>query len=260
MRIDLELIDTHCHLTFEELERDIDAVITRSRAVGVTGWVTIGTDIVQIEKVLSLLGRFENMRAGIGFHPHYANEITDEHLGKLNEFAGEEKIAAIGETGLDYHYDNAVPENQKRIFTAQLEIAGRLGLPVIVHIRDAFDDAMGILEGFGGRLKDVVVHCFSGTKEQAEVILSRGYHISFTGIVTFKRCDDVREAARLVPLDRLMIETDCPFISPEPVRNKKPCEPAFLVHIAKKLAEVHGMEVGEFAEAVTATSRKFFGF
>jgi TatD DNase family protein len=254
----MELIDTHAHLTFPELQRQLDAVVARSIEASVTGWVTIGTDIDQIEKALAVADRFDNMYAGIGFHPHYANDITDQHLDKLTEYAKNKKVVAIGEAGLDYHYDNAVPKKQQEIFRAQLKIAEKLGLPVIAHTRDAFDDTMAVLDEFKGRLKNVVVHCFSGDKQQAEAILERGYHISFTGIVTFKRSDDLRETARIVPLNRMMVETDCPFISPEPIRNQRPCEPAFVVHTAKTLAGLHNLSLDDFAEKVTQTSRQFF--
>lgn len=254
----MELIDTHAHLTFPELEIQVDAVVARSIEASVPGWITIGTDIEQIQMALALAKRFDNMYAAVGFHPHYANDITTEHFAKLTEFAKNKKVVAIGETGLDYHYDNAVPQKQQAVFAEQLKIAEKLNLPVIAHTRDAFDDTMAILTEFAGRLKNVVVHCFSGTKEQAELILDMGFHISFTGIVTFKRSDDLRKVAKRVPLERMMVETDCPFISPEPIRNQRPCEPAFVVHTAKKIAQLHGLQLQDLAQQVTKTSRQFF--
>jgi len=173
--------------------------------------------------------------------------------------AAAEKVVAIGETGLDFHYDHSPRDVQKEIFRKHLQIASEINLPVVVHTREAFDETMEILDEFEGRLKNVVIHCYSGTAEQTKLILDRDYYISFTGIVTFKKTDETRQAAKLVPLDRLMIETDCPFISPEPVRSKRPCEPAMLVHTAKKIAEVKEMDLEEFAKAVTATSKVFFG-
>lgn len=255
----MELIDTHAHLTFPELEIQVDAVVARSVEVGVTGWITIGTDIEQIEKAISVAQRFENMYAAIGFHPHYVNDVNDECLAKLTEYAKNKKVVAIGETGLDYHYENAVPQKQQAVFTEQLKIAEQLNLPVIAHTRDAFDDTMAILTEFAGRLKNVVVHCFSGSKEQAELILDKGFHISFTGIVTFKRSEDLRKIAKMVPLEKMMVETDCPFISPEPIRNQRPCEPSFVIHTAKKLAQLHNLTLEDFAQQVTKTSRQFFG-
>jgi TatD DNase family protein len=254
----MELIDTHAHLTFPELEIQVDAVVARSIEASVTAWITIGTDIQQIQMALALAKRFDNMYAAVGFHPHYANDITAELLDKLTEFAKNKKVVAIGETGLDYHYDNAVPQKQQAVFREQLKIAEKLNLPVIAHTRDAFDDTMAILTEFADGLKNVVVHCFSGRKEQAQLILDKGFHISFTGIVTFKRSDNLRKVAKMVPLERMMVETDCPFISPEPIRNQRPCEPAFVIHTAKTLAQLHGLTLEDFAQQVTNTSRQFF--
>ncbi len=254
----MELIDTHAHLTFPELEENIDAVVARSIDAGVTSWITVGTDRDQIRKVLALIPKHDNMYAALGFHPHEAKDVTSGDLEFLKESAKHEKVVAIGETGLDFHYDHSPREVQKDIFRKHLEIASEMNLPVVVHTRQAFEESMAILDEFTGRLKKVVIHCYSGTAEQTKLILDRGYYISFTGIVTFKKTDGVREAAKIIPLDRLMIETDCPFISPEPVRNTRPCEPAMLIHTAKKLAEVKEMDLEDFAEAVTATSKQFF--
>jgi TatD DNase family protein len=255
----MELIDTHAHLTFPELEENIDAVVARSIDAGVTSWITVGTDTDQIKKTLALIEKHDNIYAAIGFHPHEAKQVTDGDFEYLKESAKQENVVAIGETGLDFHYDHSPRDVQKEIFSKHLHIASEINLPVVVHTREAFDETLEILEEFEGRLKKVVFHCYSGTSEQTKKILDKGYFVSFTGIVTFKKTDDVRMAAKLVPLERLMIETDCPFISPEPVRNTRPCEPAMLVHTAKKLAEVKEMDLEDFAEAVTATSKVFFG-
>jgi len=254
----MELIDTHAHLTFGELAGGIDEVIARSVEAGVSRWITVGTDVDENEKVLALSGNFDNLFAAVGFHPHCAKDISDGDLAALKEYAQADKVVAIGETGLDFHYNFSKQDDQKHIFAAQLRIAEELDLPVVVHCRNAFDDTLAILDEFSGRLKDVVFHCYGGTRQQTELLLKRGYYLSFTGIVTFKKTDEVRAAANLVPLDRMMIETDCPYMSPEPVRNKRPCEPAMLIHTARKLAEVHNMPLEDFAAAVTRTSETFF--
>ena len=255
----MKLIDTHCHLTFDKLTGDVEGVLSRSVAAGVTGWITIGTEPGELQKALALTESHENLWVGLGFHPHIAKEISDDDLKFLEKLAGEnDKIVAIGETGLDYHYDHSPRDIQQLIFRGQLQIAQKLNLPVIVHSREAFDDTMSILDEFTGGIKNVVIHCYSGTCEQTRLILEAGYYISFTGIVTFKKSDQARAAAKLVPLDRLMIETDCPFMSPEPVRNERPCEPAMMIHIAKKLAEVKEMDLENFSRAVTSTSKNFF--
>ena len=254
----MNLIDTHCHLTFPELESRIDDVLTRSKSAGVAAWITIGTNPEHIRKVLDLLPQYDNLWAGLGCHPHYANEITDDDIAFLEQAVQTPKVVAVGETGLDYHYDNAIPENQKRLFRAQLDIAAKYNKPVIIHTRQAFDDSMAILDEYKDKLKGVVIHCFGGSMEQTKLVLDRGYYISFTGTVTFNKSDALREVAKTIPLDRLMIETDCPYISPEPVRRIQPNEPALLIHTAKLLAGLHNLDLDAFAEKITATSKTFF--
>jgi TatD DNase family protein len=254
----MELIDTHCHLTFDDLIRDIDAVIARSREAGVTGWITVGTDPEHNLKAVELAERFENMYAAIAIHPHDAKTVMAETIQELRELAQHKKIVAIGETGLDYHYNFSLHEDQRRVFAEQLKIAAELSLPVIIHCRKAFDETMEILEQFGD-VKKVVFHCFSGSAEQAKIVLDYGFYISFTGVVTFKNAEKTCRAAAVVPLDRLMVETDCPYMSPEPMRKQKINEPALMIHTVRYLANLKGMDLGDFAEAVTATSKAFFG-
>jgi TatD DNase family protein len=254
----VELIDTHCHLTFDDLARNIDAVITRSRQAGVTGWITVGTDPEHNRKAVALAERFENMYAAVAIHPHDAKTVTADTLKELRELAQHNKVVAIGETGLDYHYNFSLHEDQIRVFAEQLKIAAELNLPVIIHCRKAFDETKEILERFG-EVKKVVFHCFSGSAEQAKVVLDYGFYISFTGVVTFKNANKPRRAAGIVPVDRLMVETDCPYMSPEPCRKQKVNEPARMIHTARCLAELKGMDLADFAKAVTATTRVFFG-
>jgi len=255
----MELIDTHTHLTFRELQRDSEGIIARSKDAGVTGWITVGTDREQIERVLSLVPRYDNMYSAVGIHPHHAKDASPQDLSFLKTAAQTDKVVAIGETGLDFYYTCSEAGEQKEVFKAQLQIAAELSLPVVVHSRNAFDDTMQILDEFAGLLKGVVIHCFSGSAEEAKLALAKGYYISFTGMVTFKKnVAETIEAAGIVPLARMMVETDCPYISPEPVRNKRPCEPAFMVHTARKLAELKGMDLADFARQVTATSKYFF--
>jgi len=258
----VQLIDTHCHLTFEQLVGDIEAVVDRSKTAGVTGWITVGTDPEHNQKAVELADRFENMYATVGIHPHDAKDVTAKTLSELKELAGSEKVVAVGETGLDFHYDFSPRQDQRRAFEAQLEIARQLNLPVIIHCREAFDEMIDILErfiGVKGRLKGVVFHCFSGTAQQARIVLDHGFYISFTGVVTFKNAQKAREAAKIVPVDRLMLETDCPYMSPEPMRKQKINEPALMVHTARFLAELKEMDPADFARAVTTTSKSFFG-
>ncbi len=255
----MELIDTHAHLTFDELQNQVDDVLSRSRVAGVVEWITIGTDRTHIRRVLKLLSRYPFLWAALGYHPHYANDITETDIDELKQALQHERVVAVGETGLDYHYDNAVPDNQKRLFRTHLDIAAEMQKPVIIHTRDAFEETMAILGEYGNTLSSVVIHCYGGHAEQTRQVLDRGYFVSFTGTVTFKRSDALREAAKMIPPERIMLETDCPYISPEPVRRIQPNEPALLIHTARCLAELHGMPLEQFAEITTATSRSFFG-
>ena len=258
----MELIDTHCHLTFEQLAGDIEAVIERSKAAGVVSWITVGTDPQHNRQAIQLTEWFENMYATVGIHPHDAKDVTAKAIDELKELAGSEKVVAIGETGLDFHYDFSPRQDQRRVFEAQLEIAHQLNLPVIIHCREAFDETIDILEQFEsvkGRLNGVVFHCFSGSAQQARIVLDHGFYISFTGVVTFKNAQKAREAALVVPTDRLMLETDCPYMSPEPMRKQKINEPALMVHTAGFLAVLKDMDENDFARSVTEASKNFFG-
>lgn len=254
----MELIDTHCHLTFDELQTDIEAVLARSIDASVTGWITVGTEPTENSKVIELIDKHKNLFGAVGIHPHDARLVTDPQIKELKKQINNLKIVAVGETGLDFHYNLSEPRQQKKVFVQHLKIAAESGLPVIIHCRDAFDDTLEILDRFSEDLKSVVFHCFTGTKQQAQVLLDKGFFISITGIVTFNNADDIREAVKIIPTDRLMVETDCPFMSPKPLRNKKVNEPAFMVHTAEKIAQVKEMGLEQLAKEVTETSRLFF--
>ncbi len=268
----MELIDTHCHLTFEQLLSNVDAVLQRSSEAGVTSWITVGTDTNENKKALSLSDKYQNLYVALGIHPHEAKKTNEADLKELQQQAKSDeggKVVAIGETGLDYHYDFSPPllrfakqnggGDQTGLFKAHLQIAAELNLPVVIHSREAFDDTVKILNDYRSSLKKVVFHCFSYSPEQAKILLDYGYFLSFTGVVTFKGAALTKEAAKIVPLDRLMIETDCPYMTPAPMRKQKDNEPAFLIHTAKFLAELRQLPLEDFANAVTSTSRSFFG-
>jgi len=254
----MELIDTHCHLTFKQLIENLDALLQRSREANVTGWLTVGTDPEHNQKCVELAQRHKNIYAAVGIHPHEAKDAAASTFEDLKTLAKNNKVLAVGETGLDFHYEHSNVSDQKRVFLEQLKIADELDKPVVIHSREAFNETMDILDNCGLDLPDVVFHCFTGGAEQAKKILDAGFFISFTGVVTFKNAQSVREAAKIVPLDRLMIETDCPYICPEPVRNKRPNEPAFMIHTANFLANLKKVSINEFAQIVTDTSRDFF--
>jgi len=254
----VELIDTHCHLTFKPLDADVETVLERSKAAGVTSWITVGTNLPDSKKAVEFANRFDNMYAAVGIHPHDAKDAAPDTLTQLRDLAQNVKVVAIGETGLDFHYNFSKQPDQLRVFAAQLQLAAELNLPVIIHSRNAFDETMDVLDRFAEPVKNIVFHCFSGSPEQAKQVLDRGYYISFTGVVTFKNADRAREAARVVPLNKLMLETDSPYMSPEPVRKQKINEPALMTHTAKFLADLKKIPLEGFAAAVTATSKAFF--
>jgi TatD DNase family protein len=254
----MQLIDTHCHLTFDDLAQDVDAVIERSIAASVTSWITVGTDPGHNQKAIELARKYDNMYAAVGVHPHDAKDVTGQAIRQLHALAQNKKVVAIGETGLDFHYDHSPRDRQAEVFRSHLQLASELAMPVIIHSREAFDETMEILKQSGPDLNKVVFHCFSGSPEQAKIVLNAGYHISFTGVVTFKNAERTRRTAEIVPLDRLMLETDCPYMSPEPMRKQRINEPALMVHTAKFLADLKSMDFEDFANAVTTTSKAFF--
>lgn len=254
----MNLIDSHAHLTFDELQKNLDDILQKSRQAGVAGWITVGTDAQQNKKVISIIDKYENLYGAVGIHPHYASDISEADLGLVKELARHKKTVAIGETGLDFHYNLSKQNAQKKLFENLLEIAAMGNLPVIIHCRDAFDETIEILNKFKNSLKNVVFHCFSGTAGQAQIVLDKGFHISFTGVVTFKNAAQARDVAETVPLERMMIETDCPYMSPEPLRKQKINEPALLIHTAAKIAELKHISLEKFAEEVTKTTKKFF--
>jgi len=253
----MNLIDAHCHLTYEPFA-DIDAVLKRSTNAGVTGWVTIGTDLADSQKAVELVSRFENMFTAVAIHPHNAKSADKATIAQIKKLAQNKKVVAIGETGLDLHYDFSSPQQQRDSFARHIEIAKELNLPVVIHSREAFDETMEILESHESGLKGLVFHCYAGDVRQAKIVLDKGWYISLTGVVTFKNAETTREVAKYVPIDRLMIETDAPYLSPEPMRKQKVNEPALLIHTARFIAGLRGMELAKFTEAITTTTTQFF--
>ncbi len=255
----MNLIDTHAHLTYSGLEENIDDVLARSRAAGVTKWISIGTDFEHNEKVAALAGKYENVYAVLGIHPHHASEYQPYHIQRLIELIGSGKVVGLGETGLDFHYNFSKQQAQRELFKKFIETASLTRLPLIIHSRNAFEDTIQILEKYADRTTKIVFHCWSGTVEQTRELIDRGYFISFTGIITFKNAELTRQCVKTVPLDRMMLETDCPFMSPEPMRRQKINEPAFLIHTAQKAAELKGVDIETLAEKLERNTREFFG-
>jgi TatD DNase family protein len=251
------LIDSHCHLTVDGLREQVDAVIERATIAGVAEILTVATDLADAGRALELSRRYPSVRVGAGVHPHQAGKVAPGWDAELRAIAGRADVFAVGEIGLDYHYDFSDRPSQALVFRRQLAIAKEIGKPIIVHCRGAHRDVMAALDEYTP-LPGVVFHCFSGNLAEAAELWSHGYWISLTGVVTFKRSDELRSVARLTPFDHLMIETDAPYLSPEPLRNIRPNEPAFLVHTATCIASQRSMSFSELARLLTANTRRFF--
>jgi len=252
------LIDTHCHLTYPGLVEQKDAVIARAAAAGVTRMITIGTDQADHLKVLAEVQRSPAVLGALGIHPHHAHEVDSHFVAALRkQFANQAKLVAVGECGLDYHHAQAPHVVQKRIFEWQLELAAELHLPLILHVRDAHEDALAIVARH--RPEAFVVHCFTGNVMEVEAWLTLGAYIGFTGIVTYKNASHVADACRRVPDDRLLVETDAPYLSPVPKRNVKINEPSFVRHTAEYIATIRGTTLDAIAQSTTANTVRLFG-
>ncbi len=283
------LIETHAHLDYPDFANDFDDVLRRATDAGVTRIITIGTSVESSRRAIDLAGKYPNIFAVIGVHPTYALQVAEDVITPLRELAKNPRVAAIGEIGLDYHHlpsveaakqkhiqvfnalqseteeqiearieDGAYKSKQAELFEQLLDLAVELRLNVVIHQRDAWDDTLEILRDYGRQVSGVF-HCFGGTLNQANEVLDLGHLVSFTGIVTFKNGKQVREVAAKVPIDRFMVETDCPYLAPVPFRGKR-CEPAHTRLVAEEIAKARGASLEEIAGATTATAEEFFRF
>ncbi|GAB6184341.1 TatD family nuclease-associated radical SAM protein [Thermodesulfovibrio hydrogeniphilus] len=248
------MIDTHCHL--EMFENDISDVIRRAYDAGVNTIITIASDVESLEKVVEIADTYPMVYASVGIHPHDAKDFDGKIIKKIYELSRHPKVVAIGEIGLDYHYDHSPRDIQKKAFIEQLEIAKEVGVPVIIHSREAFEDTMKIIKNSG--VRKGVMHCFSGNVEQAKEVINFGFMISVSGVVTFKNGKKIKEVANFVPDDYLLIETDAPYLAPEPFRGKRN-EPAYLVYTAKALAEIRGVTVEDIERITKVNAYRLFG-
>ena len=275
------LIDTHCHLDFPEFADDLDAVIKRAVAAGVDRMITIGTSLDSSRAGIALANRYSNVYATVGLHPTSIAENTPEFIEELKQLAQHPKVVAIGECGLDFYRlpDDDKPdivetafgsitqsgiETELRIdslkaaqaaaFEQQLELAAQLEKPVVIHQRDSWNETLEILKQYSVK---AVLHCFTGGVAELSEVLAMGHHVSFTGIATFKNAADVRAAARVAPADRVMVETDAPYLAPVPHRGKR-CEPAYVGLTAEAIAKERGVSFESFAQTTTANAKRFF--
>ena len=249
------LVDSHCHLDFKDFEGELDDVVARAGAAGVGTMVSISTHLSKFEGVKAVAERFDNVWCSVGVHPHQAGEEGLDSPDRLVELAQHPRVVGIGESGLDYYYDNSPRDRQQISFRAHIEAARETGLPLIVHARDADEDAADIMrDEMEKGAYTAVMHCFSSGRGLAEAALEMGMYISFSGILTFKNAQELRDIARDVPEDRILVETDSPFLAPIPNRGKRN-EPSFVAHTAEVLAEVRGMDRNALE---TATTDNFF--
>jgi TatD DNase family protein len=250
------LIDSHAHLQWASFDKDREEAVSRAREVGVEYIVNIGFDVDGSRKAVELAELCEGFYATVGIHPHNASQFNDDVLEELRMLSGHAKVVAIGEIGLDYYRNLSPRTAQKRAFEVQLLLAEELGLPVVVHDREAHSEVLEVLSGFKGRIKGVM-HCFSGSREMAERCIKYGFYISFAGSVTYPNSLRLQAIAKWIDLDKILLETDSPWLAPQEMRGKRN-EPAFLPFIAKKIAKLKGTSLNEIAEATTKNAKEIF--
>ncbi len=260
----MELIDTHAHLASGRLRGETAEVLRRAEEAEVRRIVTIGTETRDSAENVELAANHEAVFATVGVHPTSIHEVGENWADEVRNLAAKPKVVAIGEIGLDFHHppqDGSDVadwrERQARFFREQLDLAIELGLPVVIHQRESSAEVLAVMREYSGRVR-AVFHCFVGSISEAEELLGLGYHVSFTGVATYKSAAEVADCAARVPLERLMVETDCPYLAPVPKRGKRN-EPAYVRHTAAFIAEQRGMSLADFAEATTATAEAFFG-
>ena len=251
------LTDSHCHLTFEQLSNDIDGLMDRARRAGISRLLTVGQGLEDSQAAIELVQRFPEVRAAIGFGPHGADGVEESDFAKLAELATAPEVLAIGEAGLDYYYEHSDRDVQRSVFSRQVELAAEVARPLIIHCREAWDDCLDILDK-APACPAGVFHCYTGPSELVQSLLDRGFYISFAGMVTFKNADACRDATRVVPLDRLLIETDAPYLSPEPKRNIRPNEPALLIHTANFIANLLDLPLSRLAQITSDNASRLF--
>ncbi len=250
------LVDTHAHLQWASFDKDREKVVSRAKKVGVEYIVNIGFDVDGSIRAIDLAEEHRGLYATVGIHPHNASQLNQKVLDKLRELSENPKVVAIGEIGLDYYRNLSTRQAQITAFEAQLSLAEELELPVVIHDREAHVDILKILSKFQGKMT-VIMHCFSGSKEMAEQCVKSNFYISFAGPITFPNSHKLHEIAKWISLNKILLETDCPWLAPQDMRGKRN-EPAFLPFIAKKIAELRRISMDELSEATTKNAREIF--
>lgn len=251
------LFDTHAHLNAEQYNEDLEEVISRALSEGVTNIVVVGFDRPTIQKAIELVDRYDFMYASVGWHPVDAIDMTDEDLVWIEELTKHPKVVALGEMGLDYYWDKSPKDVQQEIFRKQIRLAKKVKLPIIIHNRDATADIVGILKEEGADEVGGIMHCFSGSPEIAKECVNMNFYISLGGPVTFKNAKKPKEVAAEIPLNKLLIETDCPYLTPHPYRGKRN-EPGYVKLVAEQIAEIKGLTYEEVAHATMQNAKKCF--
>lgn len=252
------LIDTHVHLNADQYEEDLEAVITRAEEADIGKMVVVGFDRKTIERTMELIETYDNVYGVIGWHPVDAIDCTEGDLEWIESLSEHKKIVGIGETGLDYHWDKSPHDVQKALFKKQIALAKRVNLPVIIHNRNATADCIEILKSENAHEAGGIMHAFSGDENDADEVLSMNFHISLGGPVTFKNAQDPKDIAVHVPLDKLLVETDAPYLAPHPYRGKRN-EPALVKLVAEKIAELRGITFETLSEQTTKNAQNLFG-
>ena len=253
----MKLVDTHAHLDFPRFKKDRSQVIERAFQNEIEYIVNIGADLKSSENSIKLANKYENIYAVVGIHPHDADDADLDAFKKLRELAVKDKVVAIGETGLDFHYDNSPREKQKQAFRAQLRLASELNLPVVIHARDADEDAIKILKEEGIENIGGIMHCFASDVKMAKEALDLGLYLAFGGLITFSNLDNLRRVVKNVPMDKMLIETDAPYLTPDPYRGKRN-EPLYVKYVAEKIAEIKDLSLEEVAEITTRNAERIY--
>lgn len=251
------LIDTHAHIDFDDYQQDFEKVLSEAKEQGVEKIIIPGVEPSTFTRIIDLVNKYENVYGAIGIHPSDALKWTDESYDEIKTLAQNPKIVAIGEIGLDYYWDKTYIDKQKEIFIKQIEIAKELGKPVIVHDREAHGDTFEILKQTNAKEVGVVMHCFSGSADFAKECINEGFYVAFGGVVTFKNAKKPKAAVQTVPLETLLLETDSPFLTPEPYRGKTN-HPKYVRIIAEAIAELRGVDIAQIEEQTTLNAQKLF--
>ncbi len=257
----IALIDTHCHLDSQYFPEGPEEAMVRAASAGVIGFLVVGVgrDMSPARAALALAQRYpDRISASVGIHPHDAATLNDASLDELRRLGAAQEVVAIGEAGLDYHYDNAPRETQREVFARMIALAREVRKPLIVHTRGAAEDTLALLESEGARETGGIIHCFSEDRAFASRALDLGFDLSFSGIVTFKNAAAIHDVARWAPRERILVETDSPYLAPIPMRGK-PCEPAYVVHTARKVAELRGEAFEDLCAATTSNAERRLG-